>query len=255
MTLDLDLRYAISSENTVDTFNEIHRQFAIRTGRFEVSHYGDKTPEHTSRIGVIREVFPNAPIIAIVRDGYAVSESLTRVPWLRCDFRGAGIIWRHYMEYISLAVDRGMSNFHVVRYEDLVREPIRVLTQVFEWIGVEAGDVRQCLVPNPEWDRWIFPSRESSWKGQAIEPIDASKVRTPPDISDDQRNEIRSACGAMLRRWGYDDACDSDLGFLDRSRELTRNLLSTTKTLLRLPPTVLVSEGLHHMRHWWRTSA
>jgi len=226
----------------------------MRTGRLEVSHFGDKTPEHTSRIREIRGVFPNAPIIAIVRDGYAVSESLTRVPWLRCDFRGAGIIWRHYMEYISQSTDQGMSNFHVVRYEDLVREPIRVLKEVFGWIGVETGDVGRCLLPNPEFDRWIFPSREQSWKRQAKEPIDVSKLRIPPNISDVQRNEIRSACGAMLSRWGYDEVIDVDLSLLVRSRERTRNLLSTAKTLLRLPPSVLVSEGLHHMRHWWRAT-
>ncbi len=252
MGLELDFRFAMPTANTVATVDELHRQFAIRTGRRGVSHFGDKTPEHTSRISTIRDVFPNAPIIAIVREGYAVSESLTCVPWLRCDFRGAGVIWRHYMEYISNAIDHGVSNFHIVRYEDLVREPIRVLTNVFQSIEVEPGDVRRCLIPNPDRDRWLFPVREKSWKRQAIDPIDLSKLRMPSDVSEDQRRQIRSACGAMLSRWGYDDGVDLERGFLDRSCEWTQNLISTTRTLMGLPPSVLVSEGLHHMRHWWR---
>ncbi len=266
LIIDLDQRFVCRSMTTCETLEEVFRQFAARTGRNQVTCFGEKTPEHTSRIDAIREVYPTAPIIALVRNGYAVAESLTRVPWLNCDLRGGAKVWRYYMEHINRAVDSGIGHFHTVRYEDLVSQPTQTLEQVFRWIGVDPCEAQQCLNPNPERDRWLFPERERVWKGDAMKEIDADKQSSSSLLSKDQRGQVEAACGAMLRRWGYaeEDSIANEVSSglprrgTGRMVDIACDFRSTIKILSRIPANVLLSEGMYHAgqswRHWWRRS-
>jgi len=264
LMIDLDPRFVHRSMKTCDTSKEVFQQFSTRTRRDDVTCFGEKTPEHTSRINSIREVFPNAPIIALVRNGYAVAESLTRMPWLNCDLRGGAKIWRYYMEHITRAVDGGMNDFHTVRYEDLVLQPTPTLQRVFNLIGVDASEAEACLTPNEDRDRWLFPERERVWKGDAMKGIDWHRQSRCRLLTAVQRNQVETACGAMLQRWGYAEervlGCESDSRFIRRGTgrvmDMASDLRSTLKILSRIPPSVLLSEGTYHAsrswRQWWR---
>jgi hypothetical protein len=109
------------------------------------------------RIGFLKEVFPDAKFIHVVRDGRAVANSFLNMPWWlgwrgpsnwhfgplpaaeQCEWDRldrsfvalAAIQWR----MITEAVDRARQhvshdNFLEVKYEQMCAEPLRVLSQV-----------------------------------------------------------------------------------------------------------------------------
>src|SRR5947209_17565880 len=54
-------------------YGEMARLYAGRLGRAGVTHFGEKSPEHQRRLGLLRRVFPGARVVLIYRDGRDVA--------------------------------------------------------------------------------------------------------------------------------------------------------------------------------------
>lgn len=180
----------------------LQSQFLKTVGRANAKWVGEKTPEHTSRLLRIREDFPEAPIIAVVRNGFDVAASLTRVPWIRCGYGSGAIIWNYYMNHVCRSFKSKPNHFLIVTYEELCRDPISVLNQIFSLLNVDSNFAESCLSPDAEKDRFLFPARELKWKSRALQPLQ-------PFLADDRhlslrlQIQIRVACEPMLKQWGY----------------------------------------------------
>jgi hypothetical protein len=139
--LEKDLDVLIEEDDIHTSVDEllpkIMRRFVERSGRTDVRFVGEKTPEHTSRISSIRSSFPESLIIALVRDGVCVADSLTRVPWLSCDHGSAALVWRYYMNHVSAAVEKNSQSVHVVRYEELTANPEKELLAILKKLGAD----------------------------------------------------------------------------------------------------------------------
>ncbi len=120
-----------------------------------------------SRVGFLREIFPDSLFIHIVRDGRAVANSLTNTPYWegwhgtekwrwgplppeleaahqrydRSFLALAGLQWRLLVRNIYEQTQRlPSSHFHLVRYEDLVAAPQRVVTEAARFAGLDVDD-------------------------------------------------------------------------------------------------------------------
>jgi hypothetical protein len=102
------------------------------------SHVAERTPFHVLHLPLLLELYPDAHLIHIIRDGRDVARSI-RAQWWGVDtIEDAAREWRDSVtagREAALPGDRYME----VRYESLLREPERVIPDLFEWLGVDAG--------------------------------------------------------------------------------------------------------------------
>lgn len=159
----------------------------------------EKTPNHLLYLDAVRQYYPDARILRIVRDPRDVATSLTRVPfgsrsklanlylWLERDARS----WRFFEH------DR---HSLTLRYEDLLADPQSSLERVCAWMGerFEAG----MLDPNRDAARMI--AREEWWKQQVLAPLDRTRTaewRTT--FTEDEARVADLVCREALERYGY----------------------------------------------------
>jgi hypothetical protein len=106
-----------------------------------------KTPSHTARARMIQGYFPDAIFVAIVRNAYAVVEGTIRK---RLDdperprFRGLQTTVEqaaeHWFRAAALVVSQQqfLRRYLIIRYEDLVADPRKVLKQVLDHCELSA---------------------------------------------------------------------------------------------------------------------
>jgi len=110
-----------------------------------------KSPPHTARLRVLAEMFPKARFVHIVRDPYALFPS-TMKTWQRL-YRYHGLQVPRYegleehvfstllRMYEAFEEDRKLidpDRFCELRYEDLVRDPVHEMEQIY--IKLDLGD-------------------------------------------------------------------------------------------------------------------
>lgn len=181
-------------------FHEMAKAYLERLEHQGVAYFGDKTPEHTSHLHAIREVFPDAKILFLYRDGRDVALSLTKVPWIRCNICGGMLIWLHYYRILKRERENPSPNTLFLRYEDLVYEPIEELSRVQEFLGLDY----EPQVADGFGNREGIPEREYAWKSRALEKITASRVGLwRRRLSNSQVERLECIAGDALEDLGY----------------------------------------------------
>ena len=160
---------------------------------------GEKSPNHLLHVDWLLDAFPDAQVIAIVRDGRDVAVSQREAfdePLL-----SAAIRWRHYQR-----LQRRYARIHppgrytTVRYEDLVTQPETELRRLCGFLG-EPFDARM-LAPH-ERNRAGFAARETH-KLRTLEPVTASRIARYRGVL--TRRELalfQLVAGGELRAHGY----------------------------------------------------
>ncbi|MBI3410323.1 MAG: sulfotransferase [Planctomycetes bacterium] len=117
------------------------KQITYKTGKRLVL----KSPPHTARIKVLKEMFPNALFLHIVRDPYAVYPSTVNL-W-KTLYRAQGLQKPTFAGLEDLVLNNftrlyerleegkkllAPEQFYELRYEDLVRDPVGEMRKVYE---------------------------------------------------------------------------------------------------------------------------
>lgn len=148
---------------------EAHRE---RAGKDRII---EKSPLHLAFGDLLLDWFPDAKIIVVERDGSAVVDSLSRVPWNRAWSPWNAIDWTLSIEKGRALAARHPDSVRIVRFEELVGSPGSVLESLASFIG-ETMDER-LLVPGSSG---AVPVWEREWKAKAEQPIDPSRAGLPP---------------------------------------------------------------------------
>ena len=148
-------------------YDEMARQYVHRLGKKGIVCFGEKTPEHTGRLAHIREVFPEAKIIVLYRDGRDVASSLTRMPWMSSDLYVNFVIWLYYHWVVQNVKNSRWPNLFFVKYEDVVGNPRRVFRDVLDFLELPYEPAVATGYGNPDG----IPQREYAWKARALEKI------------------------------------------------------------------------------------
>jgi hypothetical protein len=109
-----------------------------------VDRWADCTPEHLLYMIEIKRQIPDALFIHIIRDGRDVALSYLKqgwsypLPWDRNESLGvAGLYWKWIVGRGREAGKRLGSDYHEVRFEELVTHPQKTLSQLGEFIERE----------------------------------------------------------------------------------------------------------------------
>lgn len=256
--LERDLRISLSDLpgggadlSTVELLHHSFARFRDRIDRRGVRLIGEKTPEHTAHLPEILQQFPAAKVVAIVRNGYHVAESLARMPWLNCDLRSGGAIWEFYMQHITEFAASHPESLCVVRFEDLVEMPTPTIASIFEFLGVDPDHAAECLEPNSQFDQDLFPAHEGAWKNNAIGRVSALQCRPKASLGNWQLRQIEDGCYDSLGRWGYlrsdmqsDQTASGDAGFTVPSGGEQTDRTSAGSGMLRAVRRLLVYKSL-----------
>jgi hypothetical protein len=165
------------------------------------THVGEKTPLHVLYADTLRQWFPEAPLVHLVRDPRAVVNSWRRVPWSSGYRWRDAEVWTQYVRAGRRAEAKHPSHVLSLTFEALVRTPAPTLQKVCAFLGVSYHE--QMLAFHKTEPSTGAPSL-APWKQRALAPIDAT-------VADRWRNELSTsaqaqveaiACGEM-QYWGY----------------------------------------------------
>lgn len=129
-TRRVDDRSPASAGELLRVFYEL---YAEQRGK---RRWGDKTPHYVESMSTVREMFPEARFVHIVRDGRDVMLSLTPLWFGPGSLATAAEFWSQTL--ISAQVQARTLPFYMeVRYEDLVCDPAASLRQICEFLDLD----------------------------------------------------------------------------------------------------------------------
>jgi hypothetical protein len=100
----------------------------------EAKIFGDKSPYYRGFLPLLKQIFPEGRIIHIIRDPRDVALS-TRNTWGRSMLRAAQD-WKEQIPITQRAGRQFASDYHEVRFEDLLADPDKILTDIFKFLDM-----------------------------------------------------------------------------------------------------------------------
>jgi hypothetical protein len=151
-----------------------------------------KSPTHTGRVRVLRELFPRAQFVYLSRDPYPLVAStlhLWKTLYRRNGFQNPdyrGLEERVLQTYLRMQIrwetDRSLlpeGSLHEMRYEELVRDPLGEMRRLYERLNL--GEFERC---RPAIENYL--ERHRDYETNRLE------------LAEDQRARVRQRLGMGL---------------------------------------------------------
>lgn len=163
---------------TEDDYNEEDKNKIINVYKKYIkpgTRFITKSPADTLRARLIQAYFPDAHFIAIVRNGYAVSEGIIRKRKKdpdRPQFKGLYTTIDEAAEQwfrantIIVSHEKFLKNYRIVKYEDLVENPKETLIPLLNFCGLDTS----CF-PIPSFNRNLNEEQIARLSEYEIETI------------------------------------------------------------------------------------
>ncbi|HEY1360064.1 MAG TPA: sulfotransferase [Thermoleophilaceae bacterium] len=100
-------------------------------------YLAERTSMHVYCVGTIAEVYPDARLLHIIRDGRDVARSLVRQEWGPPGVAEAAEQWRSGVEDARAAAPP--DRYREIRYERLLAEPEKEIADLYEWLELSTG--------------------------------------------------------------------------------------------------------------------
>ncbi|MBO0891864.1 MAG: sulfotransferase, partial [Acidothermales bacterium] len=177
----------------------VFRAYAERFGK---PRWGDKRPAYHHYLPFVRQMFPDAQFIQVVRDGRACVASLKRMPWWEYGTYGAVAEWAMAFDNCRRYA-RGLPSdtFHQIRYEDLVADPHGELSKLCVFLGEEFDDA----MTTPKEVAQIAVPKFKKWHTQTHADLsDESVARWQQELEPWEIQLCETVLGRRLRAYGYE---------------------------------------------------
>jgi len=179
--------------------------FQLLLEQFARTHHthvvGERTPEHLLYMPILRQFFPAARFIHLVRDPRAVVNSWRQVPWSSGNPIDNAKVWRLCVVTARKSPPDIQASLLTLQYEQLVNAPDRSLRTVCEFLGVMFESSMLEYANNGP--RFINVAREP-WKTAATQRLNhAALTRWTTELSRDVITDIEVAVWVEMRRFGY----------------------------------------------------
>jgi len=187
-SLDIDLLNCEIREPTFrGLLDAIYGQFAKFAGRMR---WGDKYPPHCLDMPVLEALYPEAQYIHIIRDGRDVALSLQHVNFGPKNFMQIALCWKQYvMSAQKFGRTVCQTRFHEIRYEALLQDPVRVMTDLARFVQIEEGFQDVVTRVKQQIHEDLLTDNVSKWK----------KGLTQPQIQ-----MFEKGAGELLESLGYE---------------------------------------------------
>jgi LPS sulfotransferase NodH len=220
------------------------RVFLDHLGRAdgEVRYLVERTPWHAQHLPLIADVYPDARVVHIVRDGRAVARSLLSADWGPDTMAEAAAEWRATVEGGRAGAQAYGDRYHEIVYEQLLADPQAGIADLFAWLGVELpGDVRERIVleaasefnvdpgsPGVGTDKWrdeLSPEAIAEFERLAGDELEAFgyALSTPEQLAARAPARERPRPPAWRRRPGWAKASRARAFARHERRELDRH--------------------------------
>ncbi|MEJ3745114.1 sulfotransferase [Actinomycetes bacterium KLBMP 9797] len=186
-----------------DFFGGIHADYARKRGK---ARWADKTPRYAMALPFIAEVFPDAQIVHVIRDGrdVVVSHRKRFGYWsaVKCVVKWPRVIRAARAAAQSLPAER----YHELRYEEAVREPEKTLRALFEFLGEpwEPGVLEYTTKQHDVADKYTVEADRRRAAARTDAPIYGSRVGT-------YRRELDPLLRLLM--WAFSRRMLRDLGY------------------------------------------
>ncbi|MCB9846855.1 MAG: sulfotransferase [Phycisphaeraceae bacterium] len=198
---DRYLGFAGEAERTwPGIFTAVLAAYAATKGADRV---GEKSPVHTHYAHEIMEDFPEAKFVHMLRDPRAVVLSRMKAGF-GTNLIGPNIVrWRRAVDMHDRIADRlGPGRYHIVRYEDLVRDKESALRALCAFLGIDF--VPEMLEHQDRKDRG-WSDRSQDWLKNTLKPVFTSSIDAwkqkmkPAHIA-----LVEASLGDRIERMGYE---------------------------------------------------
>jgi hypothetical protein len=178
-----------------------------------------KEPNGSQSADVIMRALPRSRFLFLLRDGRDVVDSELasnlKGSWISRMFAGSTGIdaaerrkfveqsaykWLWRTEVVQEAYEAHTGPKHLVRYEDLIRDPERHLRGIYEWLGLELSDAE--LAATIERNAFEEMREEDRGEGQFSRAAKPGYWRE--SLSEDEQAVLHSVIGPKLRELGYE---------------------------------------------------
>ena len=164
--------------------------------------WGDKTPQHTLYLNEIKNVFPEAKFIHLIRDGRDVAVSSSKIFVGPPSIYGIAQEWRKYVflfEQFKETLNPG--SYIEIKYEKMVRNTQSELNRIFEFLEEEPIHIGT-EVPNSSAK--VFYLQADAHMFSLKKPISDKKIGSFKKVFNDRQIEIfESIAGDALNLYGY----------------------------------------------------
>lgn len=169
---------------------------------------GEKTPNNVFFFPPLHQMFPESPLLHVVRDGRDVVRSLLQKEWgnvssrkpmaITQDPEAAASYWKKAVtagRRAAQASDSLREQYLEIRYEDLVTNPVPIARLIFSHI-------------HEPWEPDVlnFYQEQTDVYNQVYRPIsDASVGKWKTGLSPAQKSTVKRVAGDLLIELGYAD--------------------------------------------------
>jgi hypothetical protein len=164
--------------------------------------WADKTPPHIDHIEMLKQVFPDAKFIELVRDGRDVALSIMGLPFGGNNAWVTAKRWAHCIRQGRRAHERWPDDIVTVRYEDLITESARELRRVSEFVGIDYDD-DMLKVENTDPSK--LQADQAKWFSNLWQGINTSAMnKWKTKMTRGDQAVYLAAAGPELELHGYD---------------------------------------------------
>lgn len=112
--------------------------FTVHAEKEGKKRWGDKTPEYILCTDIIKEIFPHACFVHIIRDVRDCCLSAKKV-WKKSTLRTAQK-WVYSVETILQNKDKYISDYYEIKYENLIKKPADEVSKLCSWLNIKYND-------------------------------------------------------------------------------------------------------------------
>ncbi len=136
-----------------------YKKITLQEGKQIVS----KNPYHTKRMELLAEMFPGAKFIHITRDPLVVVPSTIKMwnivaeqnklkkGWTSPSIAEATSVLRSYLDHVVLCSEKLDNPLTELRFEDLEKEPVKILKQIYSDLDIPWSDSFETAVNEFMW--------------------------------------------------------------------------------------------------------
>lgn len=165
--------------------------------------WGDKTPYYTPDIDLLWKIFPGTKFVHLVRDGRDVLLSQRKIEWLSNNVPRLAQDWR-WKTTICHKVGSvlGPEHYLELRYEDLVREPEKQLSEICTFLG---EDFEPAMLEYHRQATDVVPEESLKWHRNSVQaPTEAKLFKWKEKLSTADRTIYEQNAGDTLALFGYE---------------------------------------------------
>lgn len=156
----------------------------------QMERWGDKTPEYTAHLPILRELFPTAQFIHIVRDGRDVALSGYQMHFGEKNAYAAARQWSHVLTRVqAFAAGMPPDCFMELRYEDLLAKPVETFARMIAFLNIEDPEGQVSATVARTASKELKAGNFNKWKR---------------DLSAPEQEMFVAMAGPHLARYGYD---------------------------------------------------